>query len=220
MIKDAASALGEYVGKLIEDTIRELIEEITKRYGLRIGNKKLYDKVGVDFEIDFPIFKENTCVALIDVKYLRYKKHARDKSSWVVVAHNRLRATYPTIKRCLVILLGTGWTEPAKKLVSSSCIDVLDIEPEILIKILSKYNIAFAWNEKDDVTPKIALQEFQKLTEDKKKQIGREIVESIGLREKIENWFKQYIIGEDPPEEKLRLDYICKKDTTLDKFIS
>lgn len=79
----------------MEEEIRDLVKEISEKYGFKIKPKKLADKTGIKFEIDLPIFKANQLVALIDVKYLRYKKHARDKGSWIVVAHNRLRATFP-----------------------------------------------------------------------------------------------------------------------------
>lgn len=220
-VKSPASALGEAVGKLIENGVRKVVEELTKEYGLKIGTKKLVDKVGIDFEIDLPIFKDNEPIALIDVKYLRYKKHARDKSSWVVVAHNRLKASYPSIKKTLVILLGTGWTEGAKKLISTSCIDVVDIDPTLLNRILSKYGIIFVWDEKDEVIPKDSWQKFKKLTEEDIKQLTMEIITESGIEETLRTWFEKYILERDPPnDEKLRLNYICENRVTLNHFIS
>ena len=221
-VKSPASALGEAIGKLVENAIKEIVEEIVKAKGLKIGKKLLVDKVGVEFEIDLPIIKANSPIALIDVKYLRYKKHARDKSSWVVVAHSRIRATYPGIKRALVILLGHGWTEPAKKLISTSCIDVISLDPSLLDTILKDYGIHFIWDEKDDKTPKESWQAFVKLSSEIKDEIKERIKKESGIEEQIKRWFYEYVLEEDP-EEKLKLTYMCaeaSKTERLDKFIS
>lgn len=223
-IKDPASALGEAIGRLVEEAVREAVANIIKPYGLKISDKKkISDKVNIAFEIDIPILKDKDLIALIDVKYLRYKKHARDKGSWVVVAHNRLKASYPTIKRTLVILLGYGWTEEAKRLISTSCIDVIDLEPTLLDTILSRFGIRFAWDEKDAETPRASWERFQQLSDNDLKKIKEYIIRESGIEEKLTSWFKQYILDEDP-EEKIRLPYICpearKGSLTLDKFIS
>jgi len=222
-VKDPASALGEAVGHLVESAVKKTIEDIIKTYDLKIGDKKILDKLGIDFEIDIPILKGNDLIALIDVKYLRYKKHARDKASWVIVAHNRLKASYSQIKRTLVILLGPGWTEKAKKLISTSCIDVIDLEPKLLDNILSKFGIRFIWNEKDEETPRTSLDKFQQLSDDALEKIKENIIEESKIKERLTSWFKQYILNEDP-EGVICLSYICpeyqKGTLTLDKFIS
>lgn len=207
-VKDFASALGEAVGKLIEDGIRSIVKSLVEEYHMEIYSGKLFDKIGIDFEIDLPIFKEGKPVALIDIKYLRYKKHARDKGSWIVVAHNRLKATFPTIKKSLVILLGTGWTDKAKKLISTSCTDIISVDPPLLDRILSEYNVRFSWDERDEETPKLSWQNFCKLTKEELDEIKERIIEESGIKEKIRNWFKKYILETDP-EEKLKLDYTC-----------
>jgi hypothetical protein len=210
-LKNPASAFGEAIGKLIEDAIKETIEEIIRPYGLKIqSGKKISDKTGIDFEIDMLILKDNKIVALVDVKYLLYKKHARDKASWVVVAHNRLRASYPEIKRCLVILAGTGWTDNAKKLIYSSCIDVEIIESEILNDIFSKYDTQITWSEKNEKTPRESFEKFQRLSREELEKIKKEIILKSGIGEKLELWLKKYILEVDPIE-KLPLSYICQE---------
>jgi hypothetical protein len=208
-IKSPASALGEAVGHLVEEVIRESVTKIATSYGLEVGkNQKIPDKVGVSFEIDMPIFKGRKLIALIDAKYIRYKKHARDKGSWVVVAHSRLRHSYPEIRRTLAILIGPAWTEGAKKMISTSCIDVIHVKPELLDIVLSKFGIRFKWNEKNTETPKISWEKFQRLSGDEIRKIKELIAKESAIEEKLKWWFKRYVLGEDP-EEKIRLPYIC-----------
>jgi len=221
-VKDFASALGEAVGILVEEAIKELITDIIKPYGLKISDRrKIPDKTGISFEIDMPIIKDNKLIALIDVKYLRYKKHARDKGSWVIVAHNRLRASYPEIKRSLVILLGPGWTKEAKELISTSCIDVIDIKPELLNTILLRFGIVFEWNEKNTETPKASWEKFQRLSRNDLIRIKKDLINESKIEEKLKSWFKQYILGEDS-EGKIQLPYTCPEvlgRSKLNEFI-
>jgi hypothetical protein len=225
-IKSPATALGETVGRLVEEAIRKAIEEIVKSYGLKISEtKRLKDRVNVEFEIDMPILKGEKLIALIDVKYLKYKKHARDKGSWVVVAHNRLRATYPEIKRSLVILTGPGWTKEAMRMISTSCIDVIPLDPKLVNDTFSRHGINLMWEEKDAETPKISWERLQNLLREKEKleEIKKHIIEKSGIKDFLEQWFKRYVLEVDP-EEKIPLPYICPEAggrwRRLDEFIS
>jgi hypothetical protein len=225
-IKSPAAALGETVGRLVEEAIRKAVEEIVKSYGLKISEtKRLKDIVGVEFEIDMPILKDEKLVALIDVKYLKYKKHARDKGSWVVVAHSRLRATYPEIKRSLVILAGPGWTKGAVRMISTSCIDVISLDPKLVNDIFAEYEINLMWEEKNAETPKISWERLQKLLgeEEKLEEIKKRIIEKSGIKGLLEQWFKRYVLEADP-EEKIPLPYICPEAggrwRRLNEFIS
>lgn len=157
-----------------------------------------------------PIKRGKDLVALVDVKYLRYKKHARDKGSWVVVAHNRLRASYPTIRKCIVTLIGHGWSEPAKKMIETSCIDVIDATPGALNGVLKRYGIEFVWEEKDEETPRRSWKKWQSISEKEKQQIKSEIIYALKLEERLKNALKS-ISNPHHNNGSMRLDYICEK---------
>ena len=118
-VSNYASALGEAVGKLIEGSLIEVIEEeVVSRncaimpYKLRNGSDNIY-------QIDAVIFDtNNNPVLLLESKYIRYKKHNRDKASWLCVAHHNLRKTHPTIRKSIAVLAG-NWSAPSKSLLHS-----------------------------------------------------------------------------------------------------
>ncbi|MEM0111416.1 MAG: hypothetical protein QXK90_01475 [Candidatus Parvarchaeota archaeon] len=141
-------------------------------------------------------------------------------STCLFTSEDKFKATFTTIKKTLVILLGTGWTDRAKRLISTSCIDVLSIEPLLLDEVLSEYGVKFIWDEKNDVVPKLSWEKFHELPEEKLEEIKEKIIKLSGIEETIRAWFKRYILEQDP-EEKLKLDYICEERVeTLNRFIS
>ena len=79
--------------------------------------------------------------------------------------------------------------------------------------------VKFVWDEKNEVTPRDSWEKFQKLTEDQRKQLTRDIVRGSGIESNLRMWFEQYVLERDP-EGKLKLSYICKESETLNRFIS
>jgi len=59
----------------------------------------LTDQDGNDYEVDAVIVNRRfQPLVLLESKYIRYKKHNRDKASWICTAHTKLRAKFPTIR--------------------------------------------------------------------------------------------------------------------------
>ncbi len=48
-----------------------------------------------------------------------------------MAAHNKIRTTYPTIERSIMILLGGVGKNPLKRMIATSYINVIDITPSI-----------------------------------------------------------------------------------------
>lgn len=181
-----ASALGEALGHLIEAEVQALTKEATsglecyvdtggKRQGKRKGSKLLLvNDTGNQYQIDTVVEASNgDPLVLIECKYLRYKKHNRDKASWTCVAHYKLRTTYPTVRKSIAVLIG-DWTQPSKKLMHSFGVDIIEIPFEHLSSILLKHGVIFRWKENDSETPASSLNKFLALSERQKKQIARE----------------------------------------------
>lgn len=186
-----ASALGEAVGHLIEAEVQNLVKECLAdmecyvdiggvRPGKRRGKKLLLvDDTGNSYQIDTVIEdKFGNPVVLIECKYIRYKKHNRDKASWTCVAHYKIRTTYPTVKKSVAVLVG-DWTAPSKKLMRSFGVEVIEIPFKVLSGILNRYGVEFHWEEGDVDTPKSSLIAFQSLSEEEKSTIAAECIGNI-----------------------------------------
>lgn len=183
-----ASALGEAIGHLIEaevqNIVRNAVEDLDcyvdtggERPGVREGKKLLLvNDTGNSYQIDTVVEdNEGNPIVLLECKYIRYKKHNRDKASWTCVAHYKIRTTYPSVKKSIAVLIG-DWTAPSKRLMESFGVDIIEIPFQILRDILGRYGVEFHWEEGDVDTPEASLRIFRELSEDQRKSIARECV--------------------------------------------
>lgn len=148
-----ASALGEAIGKSVEREIQSIIRRAVFPYGLRVdtgGPRKekrkgvkllLVNETGNEYQIDTIVEDKNgQPLILVESKYLRYKKHNRDKASWTCVAHFKLRTTYPTIKKSIAVLMG-NWSAPSRKLMEAFGVEVIEIPFKQMVEVLQRYGI-------------------------------------------------------------------------------
>lgn len=91
-------------------------------------------------------------VVLLESKYLRYKKHNRDKGSWTCAAHYSLRKTHPTIRKSVAVLSGR-WSEPSKAFLQSFGIELHHIEFPTMCAVMTDFNIDFDWAEDNQEVP-------------------------------------------------------------------
>jgi hypothetical protein len=185
-----ASALGEAIGHLIESQVQNIVRKAVensncyvdtggKRMGKREGSKLLLvNDTGNEYQID-TVVEDNkgNPIALIECKYIRYKKHNRDKASWTCVAHYKLRTTYPTVRKSIAVLIG-DWTAPSKKLMRSFGIEIIEIPFDRLASVLLKNGVNFRWAENDAKTPASSIIAFQKLSKKARETIAVECLAS------------------------------------------
>jgi hypothetical protein len=211
-VKHAASALGETIGKLIEDEIERCITPICKqrRYYYDRGGKRpdtrngvklsMVNKSGNLYQLDGVIENaEKKPIVLIESKYLRYKKHNRDKGSWTCASHYSLRKSYPTIRKSIAILSG-NWSKPSKLFMESFGIELYEVPFDYMCEVLGKYDIDFDWPENDIRIPRSSWTKLKRLGSDQTLEIGgrlldpirRSLAESVALTlDDGENWAKR-----------------------------
>jgi hypothetical protein len=186
-----ASMIGEAIGHLIEAEVQNVVKEAVKgldcyvdiggaRPGIRKGKKTLLvNDTGNQYQIDTVVEdKVGNPIVLIECKYIRYKKHNRDKASWTCVAHYKIRTTQPTIKKSIAVLIG-DWTEPSKRLMRSFGVEIIEIPFKHLHDILAEYGVVFKWAEGDTEIAKNSWFVFNVLSKDQKEKIARDCVAII-----------------------------------------
>ncbi len=222
-VKNTASALGEAVGKLIEDEIERTLSPICREHrcvydrgGKRPKKRKgvllvMVNTSGNRYQLDGVVENPNgEPVILLESKYLRYKKHNRDKGSWTCASHYSLRKTYPTIRKSIALLSGR-WSVPSKAFLESFGIELHHIDFALMCSIMADYGVPFDWPEHNQKIPDKAWSKFQALTAGRKKAIGRKLVDPI--RDALASSIRTTLEGgEDWPQHLNEVELLLKTD--------
>lgn len=222
-VKHAASALGEAIGKLIEDEIERAIAPTCnergyyydrggKRPEVRTGVKlSMVNKSGNAYQLDAVIENpDKNPILLIESKYLRYKKHNRDKGSWTCASHYSLRKSHPTIRKSIAILSG-NWSKPSKLFMESFGIELHEVSFKTMCDVLASYNIDFNWPEKDTHIPKSSWARFSKLNHGQLQDIGKRLLDPI-RRPLTESIISTLDSGEDWAKHIRQIEVLLKTD--------
>ena len=196
LVKNSGSAIGEAIGAAMEKALRELLSDIADSHGIhyltsgvrktKAGKvvKKLLmsDNFGNEYDIDGVLANAAMQpLILIESKYIRYKKHNRDKGSWICTAHSAVRRRYHSIRSSIAILAG-NWSESSLAMLRSNDINLFVVPFELISKLLTEVGIDFNWGEKENEKAQDAWHKYNGLSEDQKAYIGAQMVASIRER--------------------------------------
>ncbi len=191
-IQNPGSALGEAIGAQMEQSLNRLLKGLIedKSYhflseGVSLKKTKksqspkkllLYYQAGTAYNIDAVIANEVIQpIILIESKYIRYKKHNRDKGSWICTAHPAVRRRYASIRSSIAILAG-NWSKTSLAMIRSYDINVHLIPFESICDFLKVFDIKFDWEEKDRDTAVDSWNRYEKLSEEEQQSIGDQMV--------------------------------------------
>jgi hypothetical protein len=191
-IQNPGSALGEAIGAEMEKALNDFLTNLVESRGFHflckspVNNKNgtpkkllMYDKYGTAYNIDSVIANESMQpIILIESKYIRYKKHNRDKGSWVCTAHPALRRRYASIRSSIAVLAG-NWSSTSLSMIKSFDINIFLVPFTKICNLLEMHNINFDWGEKDRELAKDAWKKYSALTDVQKYEIGAEMVNAI-----------------------------------------
>ncbi|MCU0645368.1 MAG: hypothetical protein MUC94_14070 [bacterium] len=211
-VVNSASALGEAIGKLIEDEIEKTLKPVCekdgyvfdrggarpeKRSGLKLS---MLNKSGNAYQLDAVIENsDGSPIVILESKYLRYKKHNRDKASWTCSAHYSLRKSYPTIRKSIAVISG-NWSLPSKKFMESFGIELYEIPFKYMGETLADYGVEFNWPEKDRIISDTSWKKFLTLSNENRVEIRerllspirKSLIDSIKMTlESSEDWAKR-----------------------------
>ncbi len=191
-IQNPGSAIGEAIGAEMEEALNVFLTELVERHGHHFLSKSpnknkdgaqkkllMYDKFGTAYNIDAVIANESMQpIILIESKYIRYKKHNRDKGSWICTAHPAIRRRYESIRSSIAVL-GGNWSSSSLAMMRSFDINIFLIPFKRICDLLATHGIDFDWDEKDRVTAIDSWDRYSALSDAQKSDIGVEMVNVI-----------------------------------------
>jgi hypothetical protein len=191
-IQNPGSALGEAIGAEMEKALNVFLTNLVESRGYHFLSKSpvknkngtpkkllMYDKFGTAYNIDAVIANESMQpMILVESKYIRYKKHNRDKGSWVCTAHPAVRRRYGSIRSSIAVLAG-NWSSTSLAMMRSFDINIFLVPFRRICDLLANHGINFDWDEKDRVTATDAWDKYSVLTAAQKSEIGVEMVNVV-----------------------------------------
>lgn len=192
-VTNGGSAIGEAIGHYMEVVVQDYIDKFLEYYPCHFlketgynaltqkTSKKLllYDNYGNDYNIDGVITNESMQpLVLLECKYIRYKKHNRDKGSWICNAHSAIRKRYPSIRASIAVLAG-NWSKTSLDMIKSFGVNVFLIDFSLISKLLKEKGIDFNWDEKEPVKALQSWKDYSKLAEKDKFEIAIKMVDSV-----------------------------------------
>lgn len=192
-VSNPGSAIGEAIGASMESAIEKKLKDVVAEYGchyLTSGVRKtksgkppskllMSDNSGNEYDIDGIITNESLQpLILFESKYIRYKKHNRDKGSWICHSHSSVRQRYHSIRSSIAILAG-NWSAPSIAMMKSNDINLFITPFEYICKVLIQYGVDFNWEEKDKEKAKAAWYQYNTLSDDEKDRIGEILFEYV-----------------------------------------
>lgn len=191
-IQNPGSALGEAIGAQMEIALNHYLTRLVSRYDCRLISKGpsnpktgkptkliLYDNAGTPYNLDSVIANESMQpLILMEYKYIRYKKHNRDKGSWICTAHHAIRRRYNSIRSSIAVLAGS-WSKSSVAMMKSQDINIFIIPFDTITQLLNNHHITFDWGEKNREIAKNSWEKYSALTEGQKLEIAEEMILEI-----------------------------------------
>ncbi len=191
-IQNPGSAIGEAIGAEMEKALNGFLTELVEGRGHHFLSKSpltnaagkpkkllMYDKFGTEYNIDSVIANESMQpIVLLESKYIRYKKHNRDKGSWICTAHPAIRRRYASIRSSIAVLAGS-WSSSSIAMMKSHDINIFLIPFRRICDLLADFGIKFDWDEKDRETASLAWEKYAPLFPDQRASIGIEMINFI-----------------------------------------
>ena len=192
IVTNGGSAIGEAIGALLEEQVKIVFREIeannhihfltshgTTKNGKQSKKLLLPDDLGNEYNIDGLVISEDGYpLLLLESKYIRYKKHNRDKASWICNAHTAIRKHFPSIRSSVAVLAG-NWSSTSLAMLTSYKVSYFMVPFADISRILSGYNIDFEWEENDYDKALQAWNDFVKLSDEDKSQIGKAMIDIV-----------------------------------------
>lgn len=117
-------------------------------------------------------------LVLVESKYIRYKKHNRDKGSWICTAHYSLRRAYPTIRKSIAVVAGS-WSRSSKAMIESFDVTLFEVPFQRLVDTLAQYEVDLLWGEKETHKVREAWRNWSLLTDAQFAETARTLLAEI-----------------------------------------
>jgi len=168
--------------------LKRILEPFNPKIDLRMK-----DKSNIEHEIDFVIMStKGDPLVLIDSKYIKYTKHAREKANEILMKLTSVREAHPSVNMLIAVLAGS-FTQDALRTLETRGIHVFHIPFDKLAANLRRYGICIDWPEWDKQTPERAWERLVSMCEEEKDDIGRHFFDGTDIPRTLPDLIKRHL---------------------------
>ena len=176
---DYGRAVGQLIGKNLMQN--RALQRIIPPYFKK--DRKLPDAYGILHEIDF-VDDEQEPTILIDSKYIKGQRHAREKANEILTKLTLISEAHPSVKLLIAVLAG-AFTDDSKRTLSDRGIHVLHIPLKILARNLRKYGLIIDWANKDRRTPRETWERYVSMSDEELDKIAEHFFDGTNIPDKL-----------------------------------
>jgi len=184
---DFGRAVGQLIGLLMEKRLRKLLAEYKPLERVRWVNS-----YGLEHEIDFVIGTKEKPIVLIDSKYIKYQKHAREKANEIASMLISIKDAHPSVRLLIAVLAG-NFTPGSKRILTDRGIHIFHISFETLASNLRRYRLKIDWVEDDRLTAEKTWEVYNGLSEAELSQIADGFFDGINIPEALKKLINENI---------------------------
>jgi len=184
---DFGRAVGQYIGLLMERHLRKILADYEP-----LERMRWVDSYGLEHEIDFVIGTKKKPLVLIDSKYIKYQKHAREKANEIASMLVSIRDAHHSVKLCVAVL-GGNFTLGSKRILKDRGIDIFHIDFETLANNLRRYRLIIDWAEDDKLTAQQTWEIYSTLSEEEVDQVADDLFNGTSIPEDLVHLIKEKI---------------------------
>lgn len=189
-IANPGAKLGQAIGEMMERSLAARMRALADKHGchylgpdpdpeVKKKDLKLRDEFGTEYNIDALVANGSLQpLVLLESKYIRYKKHNRDKGSWICHTHRALRNRFHSVRKSVAVLAGS-WTQSSVAMIRSARVDVFLVPFEKIAALLKARGVDFEWDEKDRDAAVFARMTYENLPPEVKRDIAEGMIADI-----------------------------------------
>ena len=184
---DFGRAVGQIVGKLVERKITRVL----RKYPI-VPHEKWRNRYNLRHEIDYVIGTRETPIILLETRWLKYTKHARENAGHIASFLNGVRDSHKTVQECVAVLAGS-WTRDSLRVLENTNVKVFHFPFDIVSRNLARYDIVIDWAEDDKETSMHTWRKLNSLSEKKIDSLADAIFEGTDIVERLEKMIERVL---------------------------
>jgi len=184
---DFGRAVGQYIGLLMERALGRLLAPFKP-----LERQRWADSHRLEHEIDFVIGTRKQPLIILDSKYIKGQRHAREKANEIVNMLLAIQESNKSVKLSIAVIAG-NFTSGSIRILEDRGIKVFHIPLDVLAGNMRKKGLIIDWADEDRTTSKNTWQVYKNLSEKDLDKIADSFFDNTDIPKSLVKLIKESI---------------------------